>query len=117
MRAIIQLILILILSSSFLYSQELPNYLTDKEKEILKTYVHPIPLDGSTNPPSFVPRTMAEWEELQGIMITWRSYIEILRQVVDYAQEEGIVYIVCSDSNSVKSNLTSNSIPLYNLKF
>ena len=60
---------------------------------------------------------MAEWEQLDGIMITWTSYTSILRQIVDYAQEEGIVYIVCSDSNTVKNFLTSGGVPLTNLKF
>jgi pyridoxal phosphate enzyme (YggS family) len=36
---------------------------------------------------------------------------------VDYAQEECLVYIICSDSNSVKTYLTGNSVPLHNIKF
>ena len=98
-------------------AQDLPSYLTDSEKEVLKTYVHPVNNFGSTVPPSKPVRTMAEWEELDGIIITWTYYLDILRQIVDYAQEEGKVYIVCTDSNSVKNYLTAWSIPLKNLKF
>ncbi len=60
---------------------------------------------------------MAEWEEVQGIIVAWTSYTPIIRQIVDYAQDEGLVYIVCSDSNSVKTYLTSGGVPLVNLKF
>jgi agmatine/peptidylarginine deiminase len=60
---------------------------------------------------------MAEWEELQGIMITWASFQSMLSQIVDHAQEEGLVYIVCSDSNSVKSYLSNQNIPLTNVVF
>ena len=90
--------------------------MTPEEQKIWNNYIPPVnPL--FTNPPTGPVRTMAEWEELQGIMITWTSYTSILRQIVDYAQEEGLVYIVCSDSNSVKSYLTSGGVPLVNLKF
>jgi agmatine/peptidylarginine deiminase len=60
---------------------------------------------------------MAEWEELQGLIITWASFQSILRQVVDYAQEEGKVFIICSDSNSVKSYLQAGNVPLYNIEY
>ncbi|MCK5076444.1 MAG: agmatine deiminase family protein [Calditrichia bacterium] len=108
----------LILLISFpLYGQGLPHYMTQKEKELYKTYVPPIYFSKDVNPPSSPVRTMAEWEELQGLLITWTGYPSILRQIVDYAQEEVIVYIVCDDSNSVKSNLTSYGIPLYNISY
>lgn len=92
----------------------LPHYLTDEEKEQLKTYQPPVSLTRGTNPPPTPVRTMAEWEELDGIQITWTSFPSIHRQIVDAAQEEGKVYIVCSDSNQVKNNLTANGIPLSN---
>ncbi|HQY21188.1 MAG TPA: agmatine deiminase family protein [Ignavibacteria bacterium] len=89
--------------------------MTGKEKELYKTY-EPIFSD-FTDPPPTPVRTMSEWEEFQGILITWTSYTTILRQMVDYAQDEGLVFIVCSDSSSVKSFLTSGGVPLVNLKF
>jgi agmatine/peptidylarginine deiminase len=60
---------------------------------------------------------MAEWEELSAIQITWTAQTAILRQMVDYAQEECLVYIVCTDSNSVKSYLQAGGVPLYNIKY
>jgi agmatine/peptidylarginine deiminase len=117
MKTKIIFLLYLFLFAANLLSQDLPHYLTNEEKEKLKTYIPPIGLTEYTNPPSRQVRTMAEWEELEGIIITWTSYTSILRQIVDYAQEEGLVYIVCSDSNTVKTYLTSGGVPLTNLKF
>ncbi|MEO8666496.1 MAG: agmatine deiminase family protein, partial [Ignavibacteria bacterium] len=99
------------------YSQDLPHILNDKEKELYKTYIPPGSITDDVNPPPSTVRTMAEWEELRGIIVAWTSYQSIIRQIIDYAQDEGLVYIVCSDSNIVKSNLTSGGVPLVNLKF
>lgn len=112
------LIAIFLFSPVFiLFAQDLPHKMTDSEKELMKIYSSPISLDAFTTPPLKSVRTMAEWERLQGILITWTSYQSILKDIVDHAQEEGLVYIVCSDSNTVKNYLTSYSVPLYNLKF
>jgi len=61
---------------------------------------------------------MAEWEEIQALVITWTSYPVILRQIVAQAQTQCKVIIHCSDSNSVKNNLLSNGVPIgTNVKF
>jgi len=62
-------------------------------------------------------RGMAEWEELEGVIITWTSFQSILRQIVDYAQDAGKVFIICSDSNSVKTYLQAGGVPLYNIEY
>jgi agmatine/peptidylarginine deiminase len=99
-------------------AQDLPHWLTQEEKQALPGYLlNQNNFLRGTEPPSFAPRTMAEWEEISGLLITWTSYTGILHQIVDYAQEECTVYIVCTDSNSVKSNLTSNGVPVFNIKF
>jgi agmatine/peptidylarginine deiminase len=114
-KVIFSLIGIVISLNSF--AQDLPNYMTEKEKEIYKTYQPPFINSDDVNPPPTPVRTMAEWEETQGIIVAWTSYTSIIRQIVDYAQDEGLVYIVCSDSNSVKTFLTSGGVPLVNLKY
>ena len=116
MKTLFTLIAALIICSNS-YAQDLPNYMTDKEKEIYKTYVPPFTITDDITPPPTPVRTMAEWEETQGIIVAWTSYTTIIRQIVDYAQDEGLVFIVCSDSNSVKTFLTSGGVPLTNLKF
>ena len=96
--------------------QDLPHWMTKEESVLWQSYQYPVnPL--FSDPPSSPVRGMAEWEELQGLIITWTSFQSILRQVVDYAQEEGKVFIICSDSNSVKSYLQAGGVPLYNLEF
>ncbi|MCC7157937.1 MAG: agmatine deiminase family protein [Ignavibacteria bacterium] len=97
----------------------LPHNMSPAEKEFLKTYKYQQPSQNTDdiNPPPGPVRTMAEWEELQALQITWTSQLAILRQIVDYAQEECIVYIICSDSNSVKSYLTTGGVGLHNIKY
>jgi len=98
-------------------SQELDHFMSEKEKTEYIDYKAMYNDIGFIGPPASNVRTMAEWEEVQGIIITWTSYTSILRQIVDYAQDECLVYIVCSDSNNVKTYLTGGGVPLINLKF
>ena len=72
---------------------------------------------GIVTPPTSPVRTMAEWEEIQSLVITWASFTGILSDIADFAQEQCEVIIICSDSNSVKSTLTSNGVPLTNIKY
>lgn len=116
MKLLIVLFLSLIVTGNT-FTQDLPHNMTDAEKELYKSYISPGSNSDDINPPPTEVRTMAEWEQVQGIIVTWTQYTAIIRQIVDYAQEEGLVYIVCSDSNSVKSYLTSGNVPLENLKF
>ncbi len=108
-------IIALSFGTAFAQDYGLPRYITDEEKLIGNDYVS-FP-QVSFFPPSTPVRTMAEWEELDGIILTWTSYTSLLRQIVDAAQEEGTVWIICSDSNSVKSYLQGGGVPLVNLSF
>ncbi len=72
---------------------------------------------GVSTPPAFPVRTMAQWEEVQALVITWTGFPSIQTQMVDAAQEEGDVIIICTDSNTVKSTLTNAGVPLMNLDF
>jgi agmatine/peptidylarginine deiminase len=117
---IIKLIIVAAAFTLFLivniHPQGLPHRMTEEEAIIWESYNHPVnPL--FSDPPMTPVRGMAEWEELQGVIITWRSFYTILKEVVDYAQEEGIVYIICSDSNLVKDYLINSGVPLHNLKY
>lgn len=117
-----QVFFIILFIASFVYpafTQDLPHYMTEQEKADLLYFKKNPPVYEvlDPNPPPGPVRTMAEWEELSALQITWTSQLAILRQIVDYAQEECLVYIICSDSNSVKTYLTSGSVPLTNIKF
>ena len=109
-------ILFLFLIAQNFYSQDLPHWMTDEESILWQKYDYPVN-SLFTDPPAFPVRGMAEWEELQGVIITWTSFQSILRQIVDYAQEEGKVFIICSDSNSVKNYLQSGGVPLLNIEY
>jgi hypothetical protein len=115
MKATFSILFLLIFNQNS-FSQDLPNWMTEQESLLWQTYQPPFNPLFSDPPPSPV-RGMAEWEELQGLIITWTDFPSILRQVVDYAQEEGKVFIICNDSNSVKSYLQAGGVPLYNLEF
>jgi agmatine/peptidylarginine deiminase len=63
---------------------------------------------GISTPPDFPVRTMAEWEEVQALVITWTSYTGILKQIVREAKQECEVIIVCSNPTNVQSFLQNN---------
>jgi len=117
------LLIIAIFASFNAFSQEdfLPHYPTAWElsqMEYIKNNPFPYQVM-DVNPPPGPVRTMAEWEEIQALQITWTpmNQYPILRQIVDHAQEECLVYIICSDSNAVKTYLTQGGVPHTNLKF
>lgn len=101
-------------------SQGLPRGFAPGEKEAMPAYLESqMSLrNGITTPPGGILRTMAEWEEIQALVITWTSYPAVLREIVRYAQQETKVIIHCSDSNAVKNNLLTHNVPLSsNLRF
>ncbi len=98
----------------------LPKGFAPGEKEAMPAYIQQqmVNRNGITTPPGGSLRTMAEWEEIQALVITWTAFPAIHREIVRYAQEETTVIIHCSDSNAVKSNLQAFNVPLSsNLKF
>ncbi len=109
--------ILLLVAQLGIAQQTLPHGLTNQERTLLKTYQSPVIETAYQTPPPNPVRTMAEWEELSGIMITWADYYHILKEIVRYAQEECQVYIVCSDSNQVKAYLLQNGVPITNITF
>ncbi|MEX1187969.1 MAG: agmatine deiminase family protein [Bacteroidia bacterium] len=58
------------------------------------------------NPPQNVSiRSAAEWEEVQALVVTWRSYPAILAEIIRYAQEECKVIVHASNPSSAQSDL------------
>lgn len=113
---------ILLLSAALLtirvFAQtDLPAGMAPGEPAMMPAYLNNVQPSGITTPPASPVRTAAEWEEIQAITITWTSYQSVLREIVRAAQQEAQVYIVCSDSVTVKNYLTSGSVPLINLHF
>ncbi len=112
--------LILFLLLPFLAQSQVSHKMTNAEKSVMHDYILQYSNAASTGiqqPPVSPVRASAEWEEIDGLMITWTSFTTILREIVRAAQTETNVYIVCTDSNAVKSSLTSAGIPDTNLEF
>jgi agmatine/peptidylarginine deiminase len=84
----------------------LPRTLTDAERAMLPNYVRPIPERGFAEPPPFSNlRNMAEWEEIQALTVTWRSYNRILKEIIRAAKEETKVIVFCSNAATVQNYL------------
>jgi agmatine/peptidylarginine deiminase len=109
MQQLILFSTLLIMGSAMLAQQQpLPKSMTAAEETLMPAYLASvIRTDGSRTPNApFKPRAMAEWEELQGITISWsNSFWEIQAEIVRHAREETTVYINTSNEAQVKLRL------------
>ncbi|MEO1437518.1 MAG: agmatine deiminase family protein [Bacteroidota bacterium] len=87
------------------------------EKEAMSNYLatNRTPQNGITTPPTSPVRTMAEWEEIQSLVITWTGYISVLREIVRYAKDHAEVIIVCSNAAQVVNYLAGFGIDTQNV--
>lgn len=114
MRYYIQTLILVLLFVAFqstAQQTELPRFLTEEERSLQQ----PPPLlpIGITTPPTSPVRAMAEWEELQALIITWNGQNTILTEIVRAAKEECRVVINCESQTVVtqaKNKLTSSGI-------
>lgn len=97
----------------------LPKGLDPNEVFMLPAYREQIEAQRNsiTTPPGGALRNMAEWEEIEALLITWTAYPSILAEIVATGRQHAKVLIHCTDSNQVKSYLTNQGIPLGNVKF
>ncbi len=103
------------LDSAFAQNGEfgLPRGLTEEEKLLIPTYKAPnvssfsIPVSAIRGS-SF--RTMAEWEEIQSVVITWTSFQAILAEIVRNLQKECEVIIICNNETTVKNYLNGKGV-------
>lgn len=111
--------LLALLFSFSLYAQQksLGHIMSPEEKAMMPAYLNNIQVKGITTPPQGNIRTMAEWEEVQAVTISWESYYSVLSQIVEHAQKECKVIINCSDSSSVKNYLQSQGVTPTNVLF
>lgn len=69
-------------------------------------------------PPTFPNvRAMAEWEEIEALVIAWTSFPNILTQIVKHAKEECKVIIICSNATHVMNHLNAFSVDTVNVEF
>ena len=93
------------------FGQEmLPHGLAPHERELIAPYRASRPLQGRgiSSPPPFPVRTMAEWEEVESLVIAWTGFPGILKQIVRYALDECRVIITCDDQAEVEAYLANS---------
>lgn len=94
----------------------LPVAMTDAEKALISDFQF---RNANRTPPPTTPvRAMAEWEEIEYVVITWQpSFPNILRQIVAAAVQECKVIITTQNETSVANYLSSNGVDLTNVEF
>ena len=114
---------LILLQSSICFSQNiLSNKSSSNEltKEAISNYKNSF-LSNSrsviTTQPNGNLRTMAEWEEVQAICITWTGYKSILAKIVEEVQTECEVIVLCNNTNSAQSELSNYGVSLTNVTF
>ena len=102
---------LLLIGTLPLFAQGLPHTLAPHEVPLIRDYRESRAGAGRgiETPPSFVPRTMAEWEEVQTLVITWTSYPSILKKIVLAAVDECEVLIVTDDQAGVTTYLQNTA--------
>jgi agmatine deiminase len=105
-------------------SQNLPHSLSPAEQKAMPAYLesfhHKSTQAGDLlvfDPPASPVRAAAEWEEIDGLLVTWTSYLPTVRDIIRWARLETTVWVVCDDSLAVKTSLTNNNIPLSNIRY
>ncbi|MGR6087995.1 MAG: agmatine deiminase family protein [Arcticibacter sp.] len=102
------------------HAQQLPHTFAPGERDAMPAYLQTRISAGATanminTPPTSSVRTIAEWEELQGLTISWTSYNSMLREIVRNAKEETRVYILTSNPSSTISYLASGGVDTVNV--
>lgn len=122
MRIVTALVLTVFLAfgCTGLFAQDpcLPNGMTTEEASMMKDYLLQLSNQRRlpTPPPSDV-RNMAEWEEVQALVIAWTDQITILKEIVRNSIKECKVFIVATDTATVINQLTSSGIALDSVRF
>lgn len=121
---------VLLFVHTIAFAQSLPKGFADNERESgflpsIGIFDNPyqqrsIQNNVLTTPPSEEVRTMAEWEEIQALTITWSTGYSmeeeaILSQIVANAVEQTQVIIICENENEVLNYLQSENIPTDNV--
>ena len=99
-------------SDLFAQNKDLPRFLSEAERQMDPPA---FPTIGINTPPLLPVRTMAEWEELQALVITWNSQTTILTEIVRAAREECNVVICCESQaivTSAKNKLTNSGVDI-----
>ncbi len=109
----------LLLAAAAAAQQELPRGLSLSEIPLLRQYAPPIADGPAPGALTLNARAMAEWEELDALLIAWNASSngrrDILTEIVRAAREECRVIICCRDQNvlnAARSYLLSKGVNL-----
>ncbi len=121
MRKLVFIVSFISLLCGSLYAQGLPAFwnklpneiLTQEQLELINELNNYTETMEESSPPPFIPRTMAEWEENQGLLLSWgyngysNEQRDVLCEIIYHVlQETDIdIYIVCINSNTVAQYL------------
>ncbi len=117
-RSITTLFIFLTLHS---FAQE-DHRLSPSERQLIPQYMNSRTGQSSAvvTPPASPVRTMAEWEELQALLVAWKSYPNILREIVRAAKTETRVLIAYSGTDteaSITAYLAAGGVDTVNVDF
>lgn len=117
----------LLLSIPFLSFAQSGHQMDAAEKALIPSYmlsrsapIGTLPNTLSVTPPVSPVRTIAEWEELQALMVGWKSYPSILREIVRVAKQETrvvIVYNTPDTQTSLINYLAAGGVDTVNVTF
>jgi len=118
--------LFLVLATSLLAQEEiLPRDFSEHERAMMEWYdwtAQPSMERSVPTPPPYPVRHMAEWEELEALVVTWRSFPDVVREIIRNAKEEVKVIVVVAAAGqwsqaNAENDLTSHGISLDNIDF
>ena len=111
------LLLFALLFTTVAFSQPASHEITPAEKQAMPAYLNSrgAASQGITTPPVSAVRTMAEWEELQGVLVAWTSFSQMLKDIIKAGKEETRMYVVCSNPATVISYLAAFNIDTVNV--
>lgn len=100
--------------------QLVPHMMTPSEEKIMTEYLRQKQQSASRlipTPPPAPVRNMAEWEEVQALVIAWSGQATILKEIVRNSVKECKVFIVATDTATVVNQLTAAGISLDSVRF
>ena len=123
MKKLLFIGLLFIVSALSVYAQDenpLPRWLTAEEKEQMSTYSFTsTQRAGITTPPQGNLRNMAEWEEVEYLLVAWvNNYANTITAIIEAAVQEAKVIVVVrpQNYNTMINTLQSNGIPMTNIE-
>ena len=107
-------LLVIHLSASALIAQSLPKNFAAGEREAMPQYLANTIKEAKTGRSGkldFPVRSMAEWEELSGLIISWdNGFKDIQAEIVRNTIPQCKIIIACTNASTVKSFLESKGI-------